>query len=106
MGEDVLMAAEMLHCGLCGAERPRGSCHIIAPTDAEKQQIRVMGQEPEKEYIYCKPCWRTLSNPVSGPAVMKGLVQSRLRQLGVGNADKIAERYHDRLVAKIKPRPS
>lgn len=99
--------AEVLHCGLCGAGRPRGSCHIIALTPEEKQQLKAMGQKPQNEYIYCKPCWKTLSNPASGPSVIKGLVQSRLQQLGVRDAEKIAERYYLRLVEKIKPqRPS
>lgn len=100
------MAAEKLRCGVCGTNRPRGSCHIIVLSDEEKAQLRAAGQRPLNEYVYCKPCWRTLSNPASGPSVIKGLVQARLRQLGVGDAEKIAQRFHNRLVEKIKERPS
>lgn len=99
--------AEVLHCGLCGTGRPRGSCHVIAITPEERQQIRQMGQQPMNEYIYCKPCWRILSDPATGPSVIKGLVQARLRQLGVEDAETIAERYYNRLVGRLKqPRPS
>lgn len=98
--------AKDLNCGICGVGRPRGSCHVIQLTAEEKADLRRNGQKPQNEYIYCKPCWRTLSNPVTGPSVMKGLVQARLRQLGVDDAGDIAQRYYNRLVEKIKQRPS
>lgn len=94
-----LMAADELRCGICGTLRPRGSCHVIPLTDEDR---KTLGTEL-KECVYCKPCWRTLSNRVSGPSLMKGLLQAHLRQLGVGDAEMIAERYHNRLVSKIKP---
>lgn len=98
--------SEKLQCGICGASRPRGSCHIIVLTDAEKAQMLASGKQPEDEYIYCKPCWRVLSDRATGPSLYKGLIQARLRQLGVDNAEKIAQHHHDALVAKIKERPS
>ena len=98
--------ADTLKCALCGASRPLGACHIIKLTDTEKSVLREAGQPVVNESVFCKPCWRTLSDPHAGPAVIKGLVQARLRQLGVGDAEKIAERYHNRLVEKIKVRPS
>lgn len=100
------MAADLLPCALCGAGRPQGSCHIIKLTDEEKAAVRAAGGTPPQESVFCKPCWRALSDPNSGPAVIKGLVQTRLRQLGVGDAEKIAERFHNRLVERIKARPS
>jgi len=97
--------AEILKCGLCGAGRPRASCHIITLSLEERQQLRAMGQQPRSEYVYCKPCWRTLSNPVTAPAVLKGLVQTGLRQFGVENAEQVAQQYYNRLVERInKPR--
>jgi hypothetical protein len=65
-----------------------------------------MGQTPQKEYVYCRPCWGVLSNPVTSPSVLKGLVQTGLRQLGVGDAERIAKQYYVRLVERIKQRPS
>lgn len=90
-------------CALCGTGRSREACHIITLTPEERTAIRESGAKPETEYVYCKPCWRRLSDPVTGPAIMKGLVQTRLRQLGVSDAERIASQYHARLVDRIKP---
>jgi len=93
-------------CGICGQERDRDKCHIVVLTDLERKQILDTGQEPLDEYAYCKPCWRTMSNKATGTALMKGLFQIRLRQLGVPNAEQVAQKYHDDLVrmsAKEKP---
>ena len=96
---------EKLSCGLCGKSRPRGACHIEVLTEQEMEYLRQTGQKPLKEYVYCRPCWKTLSNRISGPSVIKGLFQIRLRQLGLPNAEKAASRFHDWLVENIdKPR--
>jgi NAD-dependent dihydropyrimidine dehydrogenase PreA subunit len=94
--------ADELHCGICGDARPRASCHIVRLTDEEGA---ILGTD-DKECVYCKPCWRTLSNPLIGASLTKGLLLARLRRLGVGDAEKIAERYHAKLVSRIKARPS
>lgn len=99
------MTKELVPCGVCGRGFPRAKCHIITLTDEEKQLLRDTEQDVREEYIYCQPCWRTLSDPVSGPAMMKGLLQIRLQQTGVANAEKVATKFHANLVSKIqKPR--
>lgn len=96
---------DVVPCGVCGRGFPKGKCHIITLSEEEKQVLRDSNQEVLEEYIYCQPCWRTLSNPVSGPAVMKGLLQIRLQQSGVSNAEQVATKFHAKLVSKIqKPR--
>lgn len=101
------MAEEFENCGVCGQPRPRSKCHIIKLSPEERQFFRDQGQEPRTEYVYCQPCWRTLSNPVQGPNLGKGLIQARLRQLGVSNAEEIASEFHARLLSRItKPKPS
>ena len=97
--------AEPIPCGVCGIPHPREKCHIIVLTETERSALLANGQEPKDEYIYCRPCWKTLSNPVSGPAMIKGLVQMRLRLAGVEDSERLATQLHARLVAKIiKPR--
>lgn len=99
--------AKKLRCGVCGAVRPEKACHVITLTDEEKQVLSVNGDPVPNALNYCKPCWKTLSDPVSAPALMKGLLQVGLRQFGVSNAESIAKKYHARLVAKIPSnRPS
>jgi hypothetical protein len=60
-----------------------------------------------EEYIYCGPCWKILSDPITGPNFGKGLIQQRLQQFGVLGAEGVATRYHAKLVDRInKPKPS
>lgn len=90
----------MAHCGICGRERQRNQCVIIKPTDAEKAAMKEAGLEAAQEYVYCRPCHRTVTDPVTGPDFMKGLVQTRLQQMGVARAEEIAETYRRSLLAK------
>ena len=94
--------ADELRCGICGASRPRGSCHIITLSDEERATLGTT----RRECVYCKPCWRTLSDPAGGTAYTKGMLTMWLRQLGVGNAEELAERYTNRLIAARKQPPS
>lgn len=91
-----------LRCGVCGATRPEKACHVITLTEEERRVLTPQGESPPpRELNYCKPCWKTLSDPMSGPSLMKGLLQVGLRQLGVSNAESIAKRYHAKLIEKI-----
>lgn len=94
-------------CGVCGRTRERSSCHIVELTGRERKALQAQGVEVEDEYVFCKPCWTALSDPVTGPNFGKGLVQQRLQQFGVSNAEELATQYHAKLVAKInEPKPS
>jgi len=95
------MASGNVVCGICGQARSRDTCKVIKLTQSERQVILDDGQKPLPEYIYCRPCWRVLSNPVTGPNLGKGLMQARLRQLGVVNAEALAKIYHKKLVSRI-----
>lgn len=94
-------ATEQVVCGICGRERERKSCKVVELTDEERQAIEDSGQEPDDEYIYCKPCWRTLTDRQTAPAFMVGILQVRLRLAGVSNAEQIATAYHKRLLKMI-----
>lgn len=91
----------MLHCGVCSASWPRSAYHIIVLTEDEKESLRLAGQDPPDECLYCKACWKTLTNPVSGPMLMKGIYQVRLQELGVSGAEKLADEYHSALLRLI-----
>lgn len=94
-------------CGVCGREWERHSCEIITLTEAERLELERQGVKPLDEYIYCGPCWRTLSDPTAGPNYGKGLIQQNLQRIGVGNAEAIATKFQAKLVARIqKPKPS
>ena len=97
--------SDIVPCGVCGRGFPKTKCHIVTLSDEERRGLLDAGHEVHDEFIYCQPCWRTLSNPVSGPAMMKGLLQIRLQQAGVSNAEQIATKFHAKMVSKIqKPR--
>jgi hypothetical protein len=91
-------------CIICGRDRAEDDCKIIRPTKQELEGFRSKGIIPKEEYAYCHPCWRTLSDPVTGPAFAKGLIQVGLKQLGVVNPEKAATKYHTSLVEKIRER--
>jgi len=94
----------MAKCTVC--KRDRKNCKIFPLTEAEMDMFRKLGvTEPPKEMTYCQPCWKTLSDPVSSPAFLKGLFQTQLKQLGVANAEDLASKFHIELLKKAsKPR--
>lgn len=91
-------------CIICGRERSEQDCKILRPTKQELDAFKTRGLIPKEEYAYCHPCWRTLSDPVTGPMFAKGLVQVGLKQLGVVNSEQAATKYHTALVGKIHER--
>lgn len=93
--------AKRVTCGVCNRSRERRSCHIVELTPGERLELEKQGVEIQDEYIYCRPCWAALSDPVTGPNFGKGLIQQRLQQFGVSDAEGLASKYHAKLVAKI-----
>lgn len=92
----------MSDCIVCGAPGKRESQHIIVLTEAE----RILLAESQEEYVYCQPCWRILSDPATAPALMSGIARHRLRQSGVDNADQLAEKFRQDLMARALTRRS
>lgn len=65
------------------------------------------GHKVLDEYVFCSSCWDTLADKQTGPSYMRGLFAVRLRELGVVNADDLANRYMTRLTKAIpKDKPS
>lgn len=98
--------AKRVQCLVCGASRIKKTCHIIKLTVEERQALRQRGEEPLDEYIYCKPCWKLISDPVAGPNLLKGLAQAHMRRLGVSNAEEIAQKFHSKLIQTQKKGPA
>ena len=91
-------------CQLCGRPWPRDKCHIIKPTAQEVAVIEAQGQKALEEYIHCNPCWKVLSDPASGPAIMRGLFEQGLRMAGVVDAEQRADKYYGELIKRaVKP---
>lgn len=88
-------------CGICDRKWPDDRCHVLTLTDAEREQVvRMTGKEAPKEYIYCGPCWKLLSNRRQGAEFIAGSMQSSLRAEGHPKADVIAKKTLDFLVGK------
>jgi len=93
----------MAICVIC--RQTRNNCKVFTLTAAEREAYEAKGIEAPDELTYCQPCWKTLSDPVSGPAFAKGLLQAQLRSVGVGNAEDVASKYHVALLEMArKPR--
>ncbi len=88
-------------CAICSRERERQDCHIIRPTVQERETLSKQGYTVLEEYAYCRPCWSTLSNPVSGPTLARGLTEIHLRQIGVLASESLANKYHAGLLRRI-----
>lgn len=86
----------MFECLLCERPHPEAGCHIIVLTEQERAQV----QNPLERYVYCKPCWKVLSDPVTSPVLMSGVVLQHLRQLGVERAEELAANYRQALSAR------
>lgn len=89
-------------CGICGAERDRDKCVVLVTTPAEAESIRKMGREPEKEYIYCNPCYRVVTDREQGARLMQGLIQTKLRTSGSPKADELSKRMYEMLVKRSR----
>lgn len=82
-----------MKCCICGADR--SNCHVIQVTEAEQAAIKQMGQEPQAEYAYCRPCHRLMSNKESAARLIQGIVQTRLQMRGHPRAEEIAKKYYE-----------
>lgn len=87
-------------CGICSQDHERSECKIFQLTEAEKASMA----DPQDEYVYCRPCYGIMSNPITATAFMKGQAQIKLTQLGVPNAEELATKYHADLLARAKVR--
>ncbi len=103
------MVEGRLTCGICGRPVLATKAVVLKLTVAERQALQQDGQEPPLECVYCRPCHRVLSDPTTGLSVIKGIIQLRLRQLGVENSEALASDFQQKLAgltAKNQKKPS
>jgi hypothetical protein len=89
-------------CGICGAERERDKCVVLVTTPTEAAAIRKMGREPEKEYVYCNPCYRVVTDREQGARLMQGLIQTRLRTSGSPKAEALSKRMYEMMINRSR----
>ena len=94
-----------IKCAICNRERDRKSCRIFVPTPQEKNTLKKMGENPQAEYGYCRPCVRLMQDPRTAADVMKGVMQMYARAFGAVNPDEVAERFKNRLLSKTPMKP-
>lgn len=88
-----------MNCGICGKEVAKERSVVLTLTAAEKAGLGL--ENPPNQCIYCRPCYRILSDKTLGLNVIRGLITLRLRQIGVVDADAAAERFTERLSKKV-----
>jgi hypothetical protein len=93
---------ENLKCVVCGRKRSREDAVVLTLTEAEKASLRTAEKSAPDEIVYCRPCDRLMNDQRTALDLMKGMMVLRLRALGVNNADKIAEKFKNQLLAKSK----
>lgn len=88
-------------CGVCKREWPTESCKVIHLTDTERLSVkRATGQEAPTEYIYCKPCWKLLSDRRQGAQYIAGTMQASLKSHGHPKAEEVGKKMLDFLLSK------
>jgi hypothetical protein len=87
-----------MKCCVCSKKIESSACVTLRLSDSEKESVRQMGQEPQNEYEYCRPCFRLLSNPEQGAQLIRGTFQLALRSEGVPDAESKARKYYDFLI--------
>jgi hypothetical protein len=87
-------------CVLCRRDWPRKDSKCFTLTDEEKKCLPSV--EVLDEYVYCGPCWKVLSDPKRGPALLQGLTEGGLKQLGVNGAEEYANKFGKWLETKAK----
>lgn len=93
-----------MKCCVCGRDWPETQSHVLTLTEDEKKAILSMGHEPPDTYVYCKPCWRVLSDKLMGAQLIKGVVQGQLKANGVIGAEQTAQEFFKHIL-KLERKP-
>ncbi len=89
-----------MKCCICG--RFRQNLVTVTLTDEDKAFIvKTAGtKQPPDAYVYCKPCFKILSDRERGAQLMRGTIEIALRSKGNRNATKIADKYYQMLLSR------
>lgn len=92
-------------CCLCRRDRPESALRHICLT-AEERAFTLAQQGVETTDLwYCRPCYQVLSDREQGAALIRGTLLVNLRAAGVPNAEKVAQKVYERLLAKATKTP-
>lgn len=95
-----------VNCAICNRPRDASACKAFTTTAEDRENLRKLGEKvPKAVYYYCRPCVRLMENPSTAIELMRGVVHGHARALGTVNADEVADRYKNRLLAKTKFKP-
>ena len=91
-----------MKCVNCGRERPETDCTTMTLTEDERAAILQMTGEAPTVVIFCKPCYRVVTDREMGARLISGQVEVRLWMAGNPKATQIAESFYKLLIDKSK----
>lgn len=83
---------------MCGYQKSDVECHTLTLTVEEKKSYADAGKKVDDKYYVCKPCRRVMENPDLAAQYMRNSYEQQLRNLGVPQAKKLADKYHQGLI--------
>jgi hypothetical protein len=78
--------------------------HEVYTADEKAFVLKTQGLVSDGHWL-CKPCLKVLRDPVQGAQLIKGTLQINLSAGGVGNAEHVAQKFHDKLVDLTVKKP-
>ena len=93
-----------MKCCICNRERSETDCVVLTLTDEEKKFSSDMGQGAPDTLVYCKPCYKVLTDREQGARLMQGTF--RMNAGDLPGAAQYAQRLYDRLIQKSGKKPS
>lgn len=92
-----------VQCAVCNRSLEKARCHEIRLTPEEIKTSKDMGHaSPSPLLYYCKPCWSILTDKAQGASLIRGIMETGLRNMGVIQAEQIATKFHEGLLNKVK----
>ena len=89
------------NCCVCDRSLGEKEGQLLTLTEAEKEYIKTATrEEAPSDLIYCKPCYRILSDRNAGAQLLVGTLKNTLRAWGSHGADKAAKEYETFLLGK------
>jgi len=95
-------------CAICNRGYDASAMTIFTPSEEEKKAMKTLGEEtPQDQYGYCKGCIQIISNPTTGLAFMRGLIQHQAKATGISSdvAEKAAGRFAVKLLDRSPKKP-
>jgi hypothetical protein len=91
-----------MKCVNCGRDRPEADCSTLVLTEDERNVIRSLTGDAPVQLVFCKPCYRVITDREMGARLISGQLEARLRIAGNPKAQQIAETLYKFLIDKSK----